>query len=247
SRVQIATTLIEIKHAEPAGMSRLGQNTDILRTRTDVRFTPITGHQRALPRRPLCANSGLMHRNKLCAVGTHSPRGLSGMNCPGPVQSNGMCLLELVVHWNLKPNASTEHTIDLPQVTSCPGPVSEAGGFMSCGYFPVRLVGPVRALAQAFTLPAISIPHWARSGATSKVIRARSTPRDCLPSANSVATKPGNPPARPPKLRGSTSAWRSSGRYSMKIPAAPLAFPAHRSPSHRPTRTKLNPSRLTSP
>src|SRR5262249_52338448 len=65
---------------------------------------------------------------------------------------------------------------DLPQVTSCPGPVSEAGGFMSCGYFPVRLVGPVRALAQAFTLPAISIPHWARSGATSKVIRARSTP-----------------------------------------------------------------------
>ena len=33
---------------------------------------------------------------------------------------------------------------------------------MSCGYFPGGLVGPVKALAQAFTLPAISVPHWAR-------------------------------------------------------------------------------------
>ena len=39
----------------------------------------------------------------------------------GPAQSNGMCLLEFVVHWNLYPNASTEQTTDLPQVTSCPG------------------------------------------------------------------------------------------------------------------------------
>src|SRR5262245_35153914 len=76
-----------------------------------------------------------------------------------------MCLLEFVVHWNLYPKASTEQIVDLPQVTSCPGPVSEPGGFMSCGYFPGGLVGPVRALAQAFTLPAISVPHWARSGA----------------------------------------------------------------------------------
>src|SRR6266516_5902742 len=54
----------------------------------------------------------------------------------GPVQSNGMCLLEFVVQWNLKPNSSTEQIVDLPQVTSCPGPVSEPGAFMSCGYFP---------------------------------------------------------------------------------------------------------------
>src|ERR1700751_1427256 len=99
------------------------------------------------------------HALQLGAVETHSPRAVNGANSDGPVQSNGMCLLELVVHWNLKPNASTEHTIDLPQVTSCPGPVSEPGGFMSCGYFPDRLVGPVRALAQAFTLSAISVPH----------------------------------------------------------------------------------------
>ena len=41
---RIGYALIEIKHAEPAGMSRLGQDTDILRTRTDVRFTPESGH-----------------------------------------------------------------------------------------------------------------------------------------------------------------------------------------------------------
>jgi hypothetical protein len=65
---------------------------------------------------------------------------------------------------------------------------------MSSGYFPGRLVGPVRALAQAFTLPTTSVPHRARSGAISKAIRARSTPRTCRPSANREATKAGNPP-----------------------------------------------------
>src|SRR6202049_3339938 len=105
-----------------------------------------------------------------------------------------MCLLGFVVHWDLKLNASKEHTAALPQVTTCPGPVSEPGGFISCGYLPGRLVGPARALAQAFTLPAISVPHWAWSGAISKVIRARSTPRTCRPWANSEATKAGNPP-----------------------------------------------------
>ena len=47
------------------------------------------------------------------------------------------------------------------------------------------------------------------------------------------------------RLAGDTA--RSSARSSMKMPAAPLAFPAQRSPSHRPTRTKLRPSRLISP
>src|SRR5690349_20132001 len=91
----------------------------------------------------------------------------------GPTQSNGMCLLELVVHWNLKPNESTEQTVDLPQVTSCgPGPVSLPGAFISWGYLPGLLVGPVSALAQALTLPAISVPQCAWSGAISKLIRA---------------------------------------------------------------------------
>jgi hypothetical protein len=128
-----------------------------------------------------------------------------------------------------------------------PGPVSEPGGLISCGNFPGTLVGPVIALAQAFTLPAISVPQCERSGAISKVIRARSTPRTCRPSVNIPATSAGNPPTCPPKMRGSTSACRSSARSSMKSPAAPLTFPAQRSPSHRPTRTKLRPSSVMSP
>jgi hypothetical protein len=60
-------------------------------------------------------------------------------------------------------------------VTICPGPVSDPGGFTSCGYLSGTLVGPVGALAQALTLPAISVPQWERSGAISNVIRTRST------------------------------------------------------------------------
>jgi len=55
------------------------------------------------------------------------------------------------------------------QVTSCgPGPVSLPGAFISWGYLPGLLVGPVSAFAQAFTLSAISTPQWPRSGAISK-------------------------------------------------------------------------------
>ena len=32
----------------------------------------------------------------------------------------------------------------MPQVTIWPGPVSEPGGFISCGYLPGTLVGPTR-------------------------------------------------------------------------------------------------------
>ena len=67
---------------------------------------------------------------------------------------------------------------------------------MSCGYFPGRLVGPVNAFAHAFTFPAISAPQWARSGAISNVIRARSTPRSCRPSGNIAPHCAGNPPTR---------------------------------------------------
>src|SRR6266446_4932087 len=86
----------------------------------------------------------------------------------GPTQSNGMCLAEFSVYSNLKPCASTDRIVDLPQVTSCgPGPVSLPGAFISCGYFPGGLVGPMIALAQALTLPTISTPQWPRSGAIS--------------------------------------------------------------------------------
>src|SRR6478672_10612403 len=84
----------------------------------------------------------------------------------GPLQSNGMCLAEFSVYSNLKPCASTDRIVDFPQVTSCgPGPVSLPGAFISCGYLPGGLVGPLIALAQALTLPMISTPQWPRSGA----------------------------------------------------------------------------------
>src|SRR5881392_2253399 len=117
----------------------------------------------------------------------------------GPPQSNGMCLAEFSVYSNLKPCASTDRIVDLPQVTSCgPGPVSLPGAFISCGYLPGLLVGPTSAVAHALTLPAISQPQAPRSGAISQVIFARSTPMSWRPAANNPATRAGNPPTRPP-------------------------------------------------
>src|SRR5438270_459680 len=90
--------------------------------------------------------------------------------------------------------------VALPQVTSWgPGPVSLPGAFISCGYFPGELVGPLMALAQALTLPTISTPQCPRSGAISYVILARSTPRSCscrttrLRCANSECRSSGSP------------------------------------------------------
>src|SRR6267142_2606715 len=117
-----------------------------------------------------------------------------------------MCLAEFDVYSNLHPYASTERIVDFPQVTSCgPGPVSLPGAFISRGYVPGLLVGPVSAFAQALTLPTISTPQRAWSGAISKAIFARSTPRACRPPAKHSLTQPGKPPARPPMILGSAS------------------------------------------
>src|SRR6516165_5403245 len=119
-----------------------------------------------------------LRRSTGCALHFHDlPGGTHWSRCgseprrsigQGPTQSNGMCLAEFSVYSNLKPCASTERIVDLPQVTSCgPGPVSLPGALISCGYFPGGLVGPMIALAQALTLPTISTPQWPRSGAIS--------------------------------------------------------------------------------
>src|SRR5712672_249979 len=119
-----------------------------------------------------------------------------------------MCLAEFNVYSNLKPCASTARIVDLPQVTICgPGPVSLPGAFISCGYFPGGLVGPLIALAQALTLPTISTPQWPRSGAISYLICARSMPRLCLPPAKHSLTQPGKPPARPPMIADNASIY----------------------------------------
>src|SRR5262245_39848980 len=129
----------------------------------------------ALEMGTIWAHPEVPRRQHRPSAGERPIRGLASAPDHGPVQSNGMCLLEFVVHWNLNPTASTEQTVDLPHVTSClPGPVSQPGAFVSWGYLPGRLVGPVSAFAHALTLPAISAPQCARSGAISNVILARS-------------------------------------------------------------------------
>src|SRR5882762_1113780 len=143
-----------------------------------------------------------------------------------------MCLAEFSVYSNLKPCASTDRIVDLPQVTSCgPGPVSPPGAFISCGYFPGGLVGPMIALAQALTLPTISTPQWPRSGAISYVILARSMPRLCRPPAKHSLTQPGKPPARPAIIDGRAGGFPgwvnecfAGGRQSRGIERAKITY-----------------------
>lgn len=99
-------------------------------------FTTWPSGPQSMPDRDVCFVQQRTHApQQIMRAGNSFAKALNGANCDGPVQSKGMCLLESVVHWNLKPNASTEHTIDLPQVTSCPAPVSDPGGFIRCGLF----------------------------------------------------------------------------------------------------------------
>src|SRR6266850_1734064 len=74
----------------------------------------------------------------------------------GPVQSNGICLLDLPAQFHWNPWASTWLTVALPQVQTCPGPTSDPGGFRSWTRAPGGVVGPDRASAAATTLPGIS-------------------------------------------------------------------------------------------
>src|SRR6516165_1148158 len=69
--------LIEIKHAEPAGMSRLGQN----RTLWDVRFTPKSGHWLSVLGCPLCAKS--RHRH-MCPIMSALPAASAGRRSEDP-------------------------------------------------------------------------------------------------------------------------------------------------------------------
>ena len=115
---------------------------------------------------------------------------------------------------------------------------------MSCG-ISGRLVGPVRALAQAFTLPAISIP-MRPVGRDLKAYPSALHARTCLPSVNSAATRAGNPPTWPPKMRGKHLGLALIGAIVDEDAGASLG-PRAESPSHLPTRTKLRPSRLISP
>src|SRR6516162_9745662 len=119
-----------------------------------VRLLQLAGRRRRLCLFVLSPHA----RNKL---GSGNSFGTSAKRCElswtGPIERNVLARIRCPLKLEAERIDGTHHR--LAQVTSCPGPVSEPGGFMSCGYFPGRLVGPVRALAQAFTLPAISVPH----------------------------------------------------------------------------------------
>jgi hypothetical protein len=74
----------------------------------------------------------------------------------GPLQSNGISLLDLPFHSHLKPIASTSSVIALPHVAVVPGPVSLPGALIVCTLFPGGVIGPDNASAFATILPGIS-------------------------------------------------------------------------------------------
>src|SRR5215208_3086632 len=90
----------------------------------------------------------------------------------GPLQSNGICLLDLPFHSHLKPIASTSSSIAFPHVATAPGPVSLPGGLIVCTLFPVGVIGPDSASAFATTFPGISALQRERSSETSNLIGA---------------------------------------------------------------------------
>ena len=52
-----------------------------------------------------------------------------GIQIYGPLQSNGICLLDLPFHSHLKPIASTSLVTAFPHVATVPGPVSLPAGW----------------------------------------------------------------------------------------------------------------------
>lgn len=65
----------------------------------------------------------------------------------GPLQSNGICLLDLLFHSHLKPRASTSLVTALPQVATVPGPTSLPGALMVCTRLRAGVIGPLKASA----------------------------------------------------------------------------------------------------
>src|SRR5215213_6356428 len=94
----------------------------------------------------------------------------------GPLQSKGMCLLDLPSLSHSKPKASARSAVAVPHVATCPGPTSLPGGLCSCTSCLGGVVGPVSASALATTFPGISALQEVRSSATSNPMGTNSTP-----------------------------------------------------------------------
>ena len=58
--------------------------------------------------------------------------GRAGSGQSGPLQENGMCLLDCPLRFHLKPDASTRSTFAVAQVATAFGPTSEPGGLKVC-------------------------------------------------------------------------------------------------------------------
>src|SRR5918992_4280293 len=114
----------------------------------------------------------------------------------GPLQSTGICLLDLPFHSHLKPIASTSSAMALPHVATVPGPVSLPGALIVCTRLPCGVIGPVNASAFATTLPGISALQLDRSSETSNLIGAYSVPLTSCSFGNSAI----KPPALPLKI-----------------------------------------------
>jgi hypothetical protein len=74
----------------------------------------------------------------------------------GPLQLNGICLLDLPFLSHLNPIASTSSATAVPHVATPPGSTSLPGGLIVCTLLPWGVVGPVNASAFATTFPDIS-------------------------------------------------------------------------------------------
>src|SRR5262249_51611882 len=99
--------------------------------------TPVSRQHCALALPPLL---GL---NAACHVQAAKPH-----SQVGPVQSKGICLLDLPAQFHWNPGALTKLVVVLPHVHTCPAPVSDPGGLRSWTRAPGGVVGPVRASAK---------------------------------------------------------------------------------------------------
>ena len=70
----------------------------------------------------------------------------------GPLQVNGMCLLDWPLRFHLNPKLSARSTVATPHVATPPGPTSDPGGLSICTRLPAGVVGPVSASASGFDL-----------------------------------------------------------------------------------------------
>jgi hypothetical protein len=123
---------------------------------------------------------------------------------------------------------------------------SEPGAFISCGYFYREARRAGQGLGSGFRF---ANDFRSPLGVVGRDLEG--DPRtlhasDCRPSANSEATKAGNPPAWPPKIRGKRFCLALVCAIVDEDAGSPFAFPAQRQ-THRAAVWRNGPTLLSSP